>query len=54
MTGFTSPDAMVLQRKPRAVIFDFDLTLVESTEGVAHCVNYALGTLGLPQVTTEQ
>ena len=32
----------------RAVLFDFDFTLADSSEGVVVCVNYALGRLGLP------
>lgn len=41
-------------RPPGAVIFDFDLTLVESTEGVTDCANYALQALGLPTVSTDR
>jgi phosphoglycolate phosphatase len=33
----------------RAVLFDFDLTLVDSTLGVVECVNYALETMALPR-----
>lgn len=32
----------------RAVVFDFDLTLADSSAGAVECVNYALGALGLP------
>ena len=33
----------------RAVIFDFDLTLADSTAGAIDCINHALGCLGLPR-----
>ena len=32
----------------QSVIFDFDYTLADSSEGVIECANYALGRLGLP------
>jgi len=32
----------------RAVIFDFDLTLADSTAGAIECINHALQCLGLP------
>lgn len=32
---------------PRAVIFDFDYTLADSSEGIVECVNHALVRLGL-------
>ncbi len=32
----------------RSVVFDFDYTLADSSGGVIECVNYALGSLGLP------
>ena len=31
---------------PTAVVFDFDLTLVDSSEGVVECANHALAALG--------
>jgi phosphoglycolate phosphatase len=34
-----------------AVIFDFDYTLADSSQGVAECINYALTELHLPPVT---
>ncbi len=37
----------------RAVIFDFDMTLVDSSTGVVECTNFALGKLGLQSVTKE-
>jgi phosphoglycolate phosphatase len=33
----------------RAVIFDFDLTLADSTAGVVDCVNYAFDQMALPR-----
>lgn len=32
----------------RAVLFDFDFTLADSSRGVVECVNYALSRLGFP------
>jgi hypothetical protein len=32
----------------QAILFDFDLTLANSTAGVVECVGYALRELGLP------
>lgn len=37
----------------KAVIFDFDYTLADSSEGIIECINYALKELGLTPVTTE-
>jgi len=37
----------------RAVIFDFDYTLADSSRGVVECVNYAMGRLGLLPVSAE-
>lgn len=37
-----------------AVVFDFDLTLVESTEAVVDCANHALQALGFPPVGTDR
>ncbi len=37
----------------RAVLFDFDFTLADSSEGVVVCMNYALGRLGLPPAPAE-
>ena len=31
----------------RAIVFDFDLTLADSTKGIIECVNYALDEMGL-------
>lgn len=33
---------------PEAVLFDFDLTLADSTAGVIDCANHALTAVGLP------
>jgi phosphoglycolate phosphatase len=35
--------------RKRAVLFDFDLTLADSTLGVVECVNYALEAMALPR-----
>ncbi|MGZ4838352.1 MAG: HAD family hydrolase [Terriglobales bacterium] len=32
----------------RAVLFDFDYTLADSTRGIADCINYALAEMGWP------
>ena len=37
----------------QSVIFDFDYTLADSSEGVIECANYALGRLGLPAATDD-
>lgn len=37
----------------RAVIFDFDYTLADSSRGAAECVNFALRALNLPVVSYE-
>jgi phosphoglycolate phosphatase len=37
----------------RAVLFDFDLTLADSTKAVVACFTYSLETLGLPKPTPE-
>ena len=36
-----------------SVIFDFDYTLADSSDGVIECVNYALGRLGLPAAADD-
>ena len=38
----------------KAVIFDFDYTLGDSTDGIVSCVNYAMGRLGLPPKTEAE
>lgn len=44
-----------MNRRPRVecVIFDFDYTLADSSDGVIDCVNYALNRLGLPTATDD-
>ena len=37
----------------KAVIFDFDYTLADSSRGIIDCVRYAFGRLGLPPATDE-
>ena len=44
----TSPNAPTPNRWPRAVVFDFDYTLGDSSSGVIDCANYALERMGLP------
>jgi phosphoglycolate phosphatase len=39
--------------KARAVLFDFDLTLADSTPGVVECVNHALEQMALPRAEPE-
>ena len=43
-----------INTKPKAVIFDFDFTLADSSHGVLECINSALNTLNLPIVSYEQ
>ena len=38
---------------PQAVIFDFDYTLADSSQGAIECINFALDKMGLDQVSTE-
>ena len=38
----------------KAVIFDFDYTLADSSEGVVECVNYALRGVGLPEANADE
>jgi phosphoglycolate phosphatase len=38
---------------PRAILFDFDFTLAESSAGAIECVNHALVELGLPAAERE-
>src|SRR5690242_4316464 len=37
----------------QAVIFDFDYTLADSSEGVLDCINFALDQMGLDRVSSE-
>ena len=38
----------------RAIIFDFDLTLADSTKGIIECVNFALERLNLPRADDQR
>lgn len=38
---------------PQAVIFDFDYTLADSSQGAIECINFALDKMGLDQVSAE-
>ena len=38
----------------KAVLFDFDYTLADSSRGVVECINYALSGMGLSQVSAEK
>ncbi len=44
------------QLKPpiQAIIFDFDYTLADSSEGVIECINFALDRLGLPLAADDE
>jgi len=37
----------------KAIIFDFDYTLADATEGIVKCFNYAFEKMGFPQQDTE-
>ncbi len=37
----------------RAVFFDFDFTLADSSEGIVVCMNHALARLGLPPASAD-
>ena len=37
----------------RAVVFDFDYTLADSSQGAIECINFALAEMGLAQVSAE-
>ena len=36
-----------------AVVFDFDYTLADSSQGAVECINFALGEMGLASVSVE-
>ena len=38
----------------KAIIFDFDYTLADSSEGVVECANYALRGVGLPEANADE
>ena len=37
----------------RAILFDFDFTLADSSDGIVACMNHALGRLGLPPAPAD-
>lgn len=39
--------------EPKAVVFDFDYTLADSSAGIVACVHYALDAMGLPRACEE-
>ena len=45
--------SMMINPGIQSVVFDFDYTLADSSEGVIECANYALGRLGLPEATDD-
>ena len=45
--------SMMISPGIQSVIFDFDYTLADSSEGIIECANYALGRLGLPEATDD-
>jgi phosphoglycolate phosphatase len=38
----------------QTIVFDFDYTLADSSQGIVECVNYALRQLGLPEVSQDR
>lgn len=38
----------------KALLFDFDMTLVDSSQGITHCLNLLAAAEGLPAVTREE
>jgi phosphoglycolate phosphatase len=46
--GFRRATAIVMRR---AIVFDFDYTLADSSAGTTACINFALANLGLPAVS---
>jgi phosphoglycolate phosphatase len=38
----------------KSIVFDFDYTLADSSQGVIECVNFALAGMGFPPASTEQ
>jgi phosphoglycolate phosphatase len=38
----------------KAIMFDFDLTLADSSHGIVECTRYALRTMDIPQVGSER
>ena len=41
-------------RDSRAVLFDFDFTLADSSVGIIACINYGLTKLGLPEAAPQE
>ena len=41
-------------RDSNAVLFDFDFTLADSSEGIIACINYGLTRLGLPEAPDDE
>ncbi len=41
-------------RDAKAVLFDFDFTLADSSVGIIACINYALAKIGLPESSPEE
>ena len=48
------PDKSIPLKKIEAIIFDFDYTLADSSEGIFECINYALKSLGLPAASDDE
>jgi len=42
-----------VRQRFRAIVFDFDYTLADSSRGAIACINFALDALGLPAVSAE-
>ena len=51
--GVNGMVSMMINPGIQSVVFDFDYTLADSSEGVIECANYALGRLGLPEATDD-
>ena len=45
---------MVCTKKIKAVLFDFDMTLVDSSYAIHHCTNLLAGHLGFDQISREK
>jgi phosphoglycolate phosphatase len=43
-----------VRQRFRAIVFDFDYTLADSSRGAIACINFALDELGLPAVSAEE
>ena len=51
---FAESEEVQVGRMKRAIVFDFDLTLADSTKGVIECVNFALDEMGLPRADDDR